>query len=377
MSLINKMLQDLDARGSQSGASLQPEIKPVLAAEAAIPLRLFAIGATVLGLVLAGGAWWWLKKTALPAPAPLAKQVTQPVPAAPVAPTRPVMPTQPVARAPFVAPASEGQQAAPAAPIAAAQPMARAPLAPQPRANPLPPQEPTVASTGPAPKKARAAQGARPAPAAASQQATRDAAPAAPAAGAGRSMNDAQRAERRYRDALVSLDDGRVSGAMEALAQTLQLNPRHDGARQTLVGLLIEAGRKQEAEQQLEQGLAADPGQMQMAMLLARMQIERGQSGVGTLMRSLPAAAGNADYQAFLAGALQRDGRHREALEHYALALQSNPAQGVWQMGMGISLQAEQRNADARIAFERARASGMLSAPLQEFVDRKLQQLGR
>ncbi|UUZ54711.1 hypothetical protein LP419_01215 [Massilia sp. H-1] len=47
------MLQDLDARGSQSGASLQAEIKPVLAAEPRLPLRRIAIGATVLVLAMA------------------------------------------------------------------------------------------------------------------------------------------------------------------------------------------------------------------------------------------------------------------------------------------------------------------------------------
>ena len=44
-------------------------------------------------------------------------------------------------------------------------------------------------------------------------------------------------------------------------------------------------------------------------------------------------------------------------------------------MGMGISLQADKRNAEAMEAFQRARASGTLSAPLQQFVDRKIQQL--
>ncbi|UUZ54710.1 tetratricopeptide repeat protein [Massilia sp. H-1] len=116
----------------------------------------------------------------------------------------------------------------------------------------------------------------------------------------GRNMNDEQRAERQYREAIALLDEGRVSAAMEALGQTLKLNPRHDGARQSLVNLLIEGGRKDEAMQQLEQGLERDPAQAQMAMLLARLQIERGQSGVPTLMRSLPSVTGNADYHAFL-----------------------------------------------------------------------------
>jgi MSHA biogenesis protein MshN len=361
MSLINKMLQDLDARGSQSGASLQAEIKPVMAPESRLPVRQIAVGATLLVLALAAGGWWWLKKSTAPvaAQAPQTAQTPSTPPAFPVAAAVPAAPAQAVARAPLVPPqeAEAGPQTLPSAT-----------------------QDNRAPERAPAPRLAGSPKVARPAPTPPVPQALRAASPApvlpAVAAG-GRNMNDAQRSERLYSDAIAMLDNGRVSAAMETLGQTLALNPRHEGARQTLAGLLIEAGRKDEALQQLEEGLAADPAQPQMAMLLARMQIERGLSGVPVLMRTLPAAADNADYHAFLAGALQRDGRHREAVDQYVLALRANPEQGVWLMGMGISLQAEQRNAEARSAFERASASGMLSAPLQEFVGRKLQQLGR
>jgi MSHA biogenesis protein MshN len=47
----------------------------------------------------------------------------------------------------------------------------------------------------------------------------------------------------------------------------------------------------------------------------------------------------------------------------------------VWLMGLGIALQAEQRNADALAAFQQAAASGMLNPELQGFVERKVQQL--
>jgi MSHA biogenesis protein MshN len=363
------MLQDLDARGSQSGASLPGEIKPVLAAEPRLPVRQIALGATVLVVAIALAAGWWIKKPAA-GPRPLVVQTAPPV-----------LPVDPVQRAPL---------AAEAAPPAAAAGKSRLDAAPAPAEA-----DATVAVRRPAPAAVARASGAADQVQPALR--TRSGAPATVRARAvleeaerariarnqatsaappeGRSMSDAQRAERLYRDAIAMLDQGRVAAAMDALGQTLKLDPRHDGARQSLVSLLIEAGRKDEAMQQLEQGLAADPGQAQLAMLLARMQIERGQSGVATLMRTLPSASGNADYHAFLAGALQRDARHAEAVEQYTAALRANPDNGVWLMGMGISLQADQRPAQAKASFERARDSRTLSAPLLEFVQRKLQQL--
>jgi MSHA biogenesis protein MshN len=44
-------------------------------------------------------------------------------------------------------------------------------------------------------------------------------------------------------------------------------------------------------------------------------------------------------------------------------------------MGMGISLQADKRNAEAKVAFQRAKDSGRLTPELQTFVERRLQQL--
>jgi MSHA biogenesis protein MshN len=193
----------------------------------------------------------------------------------------------------------------------------------------------------------------------------------------GRQESMSQRAEGEYRRALASLQDGRMTETIAALEQTLRLDPGHEAARQTLVGLLIEAKRSDEAIRHLQAGLALDLRQPALAMLLARLQIERGGSGIETLVRTLPYAGNNADYHAFLAGALQRDQRYREAAEQYQAALRGAPANGVWWMGLGMSLQGEKRNAEALEAFQRARASGTLSAELQAFVERRLQQLGR
>jgi MSHA biogenesis protein MshN len=193
----------------------------------------------------------------------------------------------------------------------------------------------------------------------------------------GRQESSPQRAEGEYRHALNALQDGRMTEAMTALEQTLKLDPTHEAARQTLVGLLIEAKRSDEAIRHLQTALAMDARQPALAMLLARLQIERGASGVDTLTRTLPYAGNIADYHAFLAGALQREQRHREAAEQYQAALRASPGNGVWWMGLGMSLQAEKRNAEALEAFQRARGSGSLSAELMGFVERRLQQLSR
>jgi MSHA biogenesis protein MshN len=191
----------------------------------------------------------------------------------------------------------------------------------------------------------------------------------------GRQETAKQRAEGEYRRALASLQEGRTLDTVASLEQALKYDPAHEAARQTLVGLLIEANRPDEAMRQLQLGLTLDPRQPAMAKLLARLQIERGGNGIDTLTRTLPYAGNDPDYHAFLAAALARQQRHREAAEQYQLAVRAAPSNGVWWMGLGISLQAEKRNGEALDAFQRARASGGLSQELQGFVERRIQQL--
>lgn len=184
-----------------------------------------------------------------------------------------------------------------------------------------------------------------------------------------------QKAENEYRRALTNLQDARVSEAIAGLEHAVYLYPRHDAARQTLVSLLIEGGRRAEAIRHLTFATSLDPRQTNMAMLLARLQLESGGNALDSLQRSLPYAESNPEYRALLAGVLQRANRHKEAADHYQAAVRLQPGNPVWWMGMGISLQADKRNAEARIAYQRARDSGRLAPELQAFVERRLQQM--
>ena len=362
MSLINKMLQDLDARGSQGGAPGQSDIRPVGRGERAVPTPV-VMGALAAVLILSvGGVYGW--------------RMLRQAPAAPVAVVTPATPIQqPIINPPESLPVPQ---------------VAQAPIAPQ-AAEPEK-EAPAVKET-PAPEQAQQAAQARPASGSRSLPALRDqemerikrsTAPARTAAAgnagapqAGRQASGGQGAESVYRRGLGSLQDGRVSDAVVQLEQALALEPRHEAARQTLVGLQIEQGRTAEAMRLLQAGLALDVRQPAMAMLLARLQIDGGGSGVETLQASLPAAAGNGDYRAFLAGALQRERRHAEAVEQYQAALRSAPENSVWWMGLGMSLEAEKRLPEALAAFQRASAAGTLSPELQGFVERKVGALGR
>lgn len=201
-----------------------------------------------------------------------------------------------------------------------------------------------------------------------------------------------ERAESEFRRAMSQVNQGRMAEGLEGLRATLAADPAYELARQTLVALLLEAKRTDEAAGLLQEGLAINPANIGYAMLLARIHVERGDPGSAlallqkfeTTAQSSVANAGdvanaahvaNAEYRAFVAALYQRLGRHSEAVEQYQGALRLTPGTGAWWVGLGISQEALSRPKDARESFQRARGTGNLNAELVAYVERRLQQL--
>jgi MSHA biogenesis protein MshN len=148
-------------------------------------------------------------------------------------------------------------------------------------------------------------------------------------------------------------------------------------ARQALALALFQQHQNAEAEALLAEGLALQPQQASLAMLLSRFKLDHQDltGAIEVLKNALPSEGGSAEARGLLAAQLQRANQHGEAAEQFALALRQNPSHGVWWMGLGISLAADGRNAAAREAFQRARYASGLSAELQSYVEQRLKGL--
>lgn len=183
-----------------------------------------------------------------------------------------------------------------------------------------------------------------------------------------------ERAEAQYRKAITAVNQGRVTEAVAGLRDALEQDAYHVASRQLLVRLLLEAKRADEAMQILQDGLQGQPAQLGWAMSLARLQVERNDLGGAwqTLDHSLPAAGSSPDYQGFAGHVLQRLGRNAEAAERYTAAARLAPRDGRWWLGLGLAYDAEGRANEAREAFQRARQSGSLGADLMALVEQKL-----
>lgn len=401
MSVINKMLRDLDARHAGDRKSLPNEVRPLPTENRRSPPLMAITGALIL-VGIGGWAWWITSENTHPAP-PLAVTPASPAPvptpqpvaaaseptATPVAPA-PATTTEPPAVAPVVAQAATPPAVAPIV-APAATPSTPPPAAPAPTAEPAskappPPVAKETATKVPAAKKTEttSAKSAAPAgvsslrletslrqiPSMAETAAPKSTGPVEKQVRGGSS----EQAEAAYRKATAANRQGRSSEAVDALREALKADPRHVSARQLLLSILVERKQFEEASALLREGLELLPQQSAWAMALARIEVEKGQlpQAWETLQRTLPQAESNADYRGFAGALLQRLQKPKEAILHYQAAVRLKPAESRWWLGLGMALEADGRSAEAREAYQKAQAAGNLGAEGTALVEQKL-----
>lgn len=369
MSVINQMLVDLERRrASGEERNRIPDHVRALPDESDAaygPVLRLAGAATGVALVVAG-AWWWLTARPPAASAPVAATAAvAPVPAPAAAPL--LQDTEFIARrltmelsfVPETVPATTAMRdVAPALEtasiinkpgIAAIAPPAQQVPAEKPRPAPIPVVKKTTEPVA-----------VVPAPVEIDKQL--------------RKPTPRQRAETEYARGAAALHQGQAADARAAFEAALQIDPAFHGARQALVGTLLDARQPADAMRVLQEGLQLAPAQHGFAMTLARLQLDNGDldAGVQTLARSLEYPGISPDYHAFYASLLQRQQKHAEAATQFQRALARRRNVGVWLLGLGVSLEALGRGSEAQEAYRLAKSSGNLSDDLQAFADQKL-----
>jgi len=191
------------------------------------------------------------------------------------------------------------------------------------------------------------------------------------------------RAESEYQRGLELHRQGQDKESEAAFTKALDEDRGHAPARQALAVAWIGQGRSDDARQLLATGLAFAPQQTALAMLLARIELDRNDiaAAMAVLTKSLDSApvasAEVASGRALLATLQQRQGQHGEATLNFGAALRQEPRHGAWWIGLANSLAAEGKTDSAREAFERARASDDLGPELARYVEQSLRASAR
>ena len=381
MSVINKVLRDLDQRAAGPSAA-QPG-KPA-AAEAGVPPGVVPVpplpparapaarrspARWFLALPIAGlvGLAIWLIGQRMPSGPDAGTRLPGSAAPAASAPSsfvalggadKPMPPPAPVASQPATAPAAaDAASATPAAVAAVASPASATPAP----AAPVAPPPLTVAH---APAPAASAPGTPPrvvAAGAAPLQATPVQAPAAPAV---------QPATAPPPPAAPSWQEA----AQDALgqAQRLWAGGARDSALVFLRDTLAGVERGHAAELAAERSGAAIG--LALVRELVRMELLLGNPApaLAVLQRHEPLWARHADLWAVRANTAQRLSLHPEAVESYRTALRLRPGEPRWMLGAAVSLAAQGQLVPAAQWLEQARALGPVSPDVLSY----LRQLG-
>jgi len=364
MSLINRMLQDLDRR-----QALETADAGVLRASAARPASREWFWRVLVVLLTAALAWMgWVAIQLLPRK-PLATDLAfvaagEARARPPAKPVPPPVVVEPAAPAPIalVAPVAETPPVVAAAPAALSTDALRlatelqTPIIEKPIELPKPAAAATKPkATAPAPKLA--------------------AKPSVDKRERVRSAND--NAESHFRRAALLLNHGRVSEAEEQLVAALQVDPRHGAARQAYVSLLLEQQRVSTARRVLQEALVLEPAQPTFALALARIHAaERDYAAaLAVLDSAAPVGQGAADFQAFRGAMLQRLGRHEEALLAYQNAVRDGTPPATAWIGYAISLEAVGKRSLAAQAYRRALTVGPLAAEARDYAESRARAL--
>ncbi len=185
---------------------------------------------------------------------------------------------------------------------------------------------------------------------------------------------DRELALEHYQKALQQLRRKRQNQAIDSLKLALSLDQKLSDARVLLATQLLAQGHSREAEEVLVNGLQLQAKDAVVAHAYARILVagEKISGALNILQGAAPRIELNPDYHAFTAALLQRSGDHREAINKYTEVLKIKPAQGVWWMGLGISLQAEGLQRRALQAFQTALRDNSLSTNIRQYLSDRI-----
>ena len=179
---------------------------------------------------------------------------------------------------------------------------------------------------------------------------------------------------RKYQQALARRDN---VGAQQALLQVLANDPLDISSRKQLAALYYGENQLNSARDVLQQGIILMPTNADLRLLAARVAQAMGdkQAALQVLQAITPSAVNNLDFYAMRAALAQQLGQAAEAGYSYQALTRAQPIVGRWWLGLAISQEQRSLMSDAKQAYRRALQDNQLSAASRRFAQQRIQHL--
>lgn len=191
-------------------------------------------------------------------------------------------------------------------------------------------------------------------------------------------LTPSQLAQKQLTLATDAEKQGELDKALEYYEKALGFDPSLHNVRQQLAALHYGQGRLNNAEQVLQQAVLLYPQEFEFYLLLARVQQELGEVDLALASLAQIPDSHVLARQKWLAQTdlAQKQGQFTLAEQAYRQLLQQEPQQGKWWMGLGYALDSQQQFAKASQAYRTALSHSGLSAQATTFIEQRLSQLG-
>ena len=172
---------------------------------------------------------------------------------------------------------------------------------------------------------------------------------------------------------------GKIAEGLDAFYAAVKNDESHVKARATLAVKLMEQNQRDLAMTVLEDGLLLYPDNTEWSRLLAQAHINAGNlyAAREVMEKSIPAISADPDFHALYAALLQKMNLHQQAALTYRNLLNVYPDNGIWWMGLAISLEALSRNRDALFAYSNALKGHSLTTETHQYIAQRVRLLNQ
>jgi tetratricopeptide (TPR) repeat protein len=163
------------------------------------------------------------------------------------------------------------------------------------------------------------------------------------------------------------------------LNEILLIAPQEMRTRKQLAALLFSKNQLSEAKNVLSQGILQTPADSSLRLMLSRIFFRLGDlSQAFTVLAEHPySALANDDLLSFRAALAEKTGNYDIAQQDYLVLVQRNPNDAKWWLGLGVSQDKQKLAEQAISSYQQAQSLNQLSQQVDTFVAKRIQLLAR
>jgi MSHA biogenesis protein MshN len=174
-----------------------------------------------------------------------------------------------------------------------------------------------------------------------------------------------------------ALSEGDNGLAIRRLEELLRVQPANIEARKKLAAILFAEKRSKQAEHVLLQGINKHPQRSDLRLMMARLYMQRkdNKAAIQLLSEVEPDTANKMEFLAYRAALLQQNAHYEPAMTDYINLLEADSTNSKWWLGLAITQDRLGQTNEALSAYRSAFNKEQLSPSVIKFVEQRMSQI--